>query len=201
MLLNLVLCFILITPAALNRIIVPVAVMMAIVSYVRRNQAIGGWLLYFYYWICAFLFVFLMDVIQHPAAYFSKTFKPDIHLALMIAALPRLIASGTMVITAFLLLKKKEWIWVERLRLCLIVTSLCAGISVVIDNYYFPRSIFTNFIKLIGLLIWTAYFFASMRVNDVFRTKTWEAEHQDREGNALQLAGAAERREGEGDED
>ena len=59
-------------------------------------------------------------------------------MALIMAAVPRLLASGTMVIVAFLLLKTREWIWVERLRLCMIITSLCAGISVAIDHCSFP---------------------------------------------------------------
>jgi hypothetical protein len=189
-----------ITSHSLNKIILPLATIMAITSYLRRNKAIGGWLLYFYYWICVFLFLFLADVAQHPAAYFSNALKPDIHVALIMAAVPRLLASGTMVIVAFLLLKTREWIWVERLRLCMIITSLCAGISVVIDHYYFPRSTFTNGVRLIGLSMWTLYFLVSMRVNDVFRTKTSEAEHESGEPTSLQLPGATERSEGEGDE-
>lgn len=87
------------------------------------------------------------------------------------------------------------------LRLCMIITSLCAGISVVIDHYYFPRSTFTNGVRLIGLSLWTLYFFVSMRVNDVFRTKTCEAEQGSGERSSLQLPGATERCEGQGDED
>jgi hypothetical protein len=71
---------------------------------------------------------------------------------------------------------------------------------VAIDHFYFPRSTFTNGVRLIGLSIGTLYFFVSVRVNDVFGRKTREAEHKSGDRTSLQLPGATERREGEGDE-
>jgi hypothetical protein len=64
-----------------------------------------------------------------------------------------------------------------------------------IDHYYFPYSVFTNAVKLAALLIWTWYFFASTRVREVFLERTWGPPA----GLTLQLAGAAEGSEGEGD--
>lgn len=149
---------------------------MALVSYARKSKNIGGWLLYFYYWICVFLLSFLWEVVQYPAAYFGRSVKPDVQLALIMATLPRLIAVSVLVTVAFLLLLKRERVWVERVRFCMIIAALCAGISVVIDLYYFPPSAYSNAARLGGLLLWTSYFFVSERVEAVFLTKTWEAE-------------------------
>jgi hypothetical protein len=155
-------------PAPLNRILSVLAVVMALVSYLSRRKNIGGWLLYFYYWISAFLLAFLWEVVQNPAAYFRRSSKPDLQLALIMATLPRLIAVLSLAAAAFLLLLKREWLWVERVRSCLLIAALCAGISVVIDHYYFPQAVLSNAARLGGLLLWTGYFFVSERVEAVF---------------------------------
>jgi hypothetical protein len=169
----------------LDRFIFPIALIMAVVSFSLRLKPIGGWLLYFYYWICVFLAVAVVDVAHHPEAYFSSSTKADLHLALIMATIPRLIAAVALLVTALFLAIKREWIWVERVRFGLIVTVLCAGISVAIDHYYFPRSVLPSGTRLAGLLAWTIYFFVSARVQAVFLTKTWEAEIKQSIRNSL----------------
>lgn len=142
-----------ITPADPNRIIVPAGLIMAIVSIVRRKEAFGSWLLYFYHWICAFLIGLPADAVGNPAVYFSSTLKPAIHLALIMATVPRLMSTAVLVTVAFILVQKREWTWGERVRSRLITTTVCAGISVAIDYYYFPQSLYANAIKLVGALI------------------------------------------------
>lgn len=168
--------FVKLSSVALNRILIPIAIVMALISYGRRHKDIGGWLLYFYYWISVFLLVFVLDVLQNPAAFFTVELKPDMHLALIMATVPRLISIVVLIGAAFFLLTEREWVWVERVRMCLLITAVCAGISVVIDHYYFPGSVYVNSLRLIGLVLWTLYFFVSKRIQAVFLTKTWEAQ-------------------------
>jgi hypothetical protein len=131
---------------------------MAVVSFALRLKPIGGWLLYFYHWTSVFVFVGIVDVVRHPQAYFLTSLKADLHMALIMATMPRLIAGLALLSAALLLVVKREWIWVERVRFCLIVTALCAGISVVIDHYYFPRAVLLNASRLARLVAWTTYF-------------------------------------------
>ena len=84
--------------ATLNRIIYPVALIMVLVSFAKRRNAIGGWLLYFYYWICASLLVRIAEVVWYPETFLTTKLKPDLHLALIMTTLPRLIANLVLVI-------------------------------------------------------------------------------------------------------
>jgi hypothetical protein len=68
----------------------------------------------------------------------------------------------------FVLLRTKEWVWVERLRLALLVAAIIALISLALDAVFFPRSLFRNAARWIGLALWTLYFSVSERVRRVF---------------------------------
>jgi hypothetical protein len=192
--------FVAVPLTVLNQIIYPVALIMVIVSFARRKEAMGGWLLYFYYWICTSLFVRIAEVVWHPETFFTTNLKPDLHLALIMTTLPRLIASLVLVIAALALVKKREWLWVERVRFWLIITTICTGISVGIDHYYFPNSVLLNAARLAGLLTWTIYFFVSRRIHAIFLTKTWRMEMGQEPLNLLQPASAVEGSEGKSHE-
>jgi hypothetical protein len=47
----------------LNRVFLVAALIFAVVSVLRRKEPIGGWLLYFYYWIFALLAISLVNVV------------------------------------------------------------------------------------------------------------------------------------------
>jgi hypothetical protein len=163
----------------LNRALALTALVFAIVSYLRRKQEIGGWLLYFCYWIVGFLVISLADIVRHPQVFFHPvTQKSDFHLALILSVFPRLIAIIVAMSCMFVLLRTKEWVWVERLRLALMVAAIVAFISLAIDAKYFPRSLLANGARWIGLGLWTVYFLVSQRVRRVFQTHDWMAELQ-----------------------
>ena len=163
----------------LDRVLAPTALVLAIVSYLRRKQEIGGWLLYFCYWIVGFLVISLADIVGHPQVFFHPvTQKSDFHLALILSVFPRLIAVISTMACMFVLLRTKEWVWVERLRLALMVATIVAFISLAIDAKYFPRSMLANGARWIGLGLWTLYFCVSQRVRRVFQTHDWIAELQ-----------------------
>ena len=56
----------------------------------------------------------------------------------------------------------------ERLRLALFVAAIIALISLALDAGFFPRSLFRNGARWIGLALWTLYFSVSERVRRVF---------------------------------
>jgi hypothetical protein len=104
----------------------------------------------------------------------SSRLDPAKHLALIAAAYPRLFALMGVVVAAAVVLKRREWLWIERRRFLLGVTVVIAGISVVLDAIYFHRSLFTNLVRCVMLGVWLSYFHVSKRVNHVFRTRDWE---------------------------
>lgn len=153
----------------LDRILAPTAVIFAIVSYLRRKQEIGGWLLYFCYCIVGVLVISLADIVRHPQVFFHQQAQNSgFHLALILAVFPRLIAVIAMMTYTFVLLRTREWVWVERLRLALLVAAIIALISLALDAGFFPRSLFRNAARWIGLALWTLYFSVSERVRRVF---------------------------------
>jgi hypothetical protein len=146
-----------------------------VVSIATRKQAIGGWLLYFYFWIFAVTLLSVRDIALH-----LKVFSPSYgngqvnHEALVLAVFPRLfvyLAVGTI---ATVLLLRTEWVWVERLRVVLLSGAIIAGFSLWLDFRYFPQSAKSNGTRLIGLCFWLLYFSVSNRVHHVFRTKDWD---------------------------
>jgi len=131
--------------------------------------------MYFYYWIGAVLAVYLKDALGNYRVFLpSSGLDPANHLALIVAVYPRLFALLGVVGIAVAVLKWREWLWVERLRLMLGVTVSIAGISVVLDGIFFPRSLVPNLTRWIMLCVWLLYFYFSERVRGVFRTKDWK---------------------------
>jgi S1-C subfamily serine protease len=75
-------------------------------------------------------------------------------------------------VVATILLKRREWKWVKLLRAVLIGGLICTGIIIVLDSVFFSgdQADF-DWLALIWLAIWVAYFFRSERVKDVFLFK------------------------------
>jgi hypothetical protein len=158
----------------LNGILFPAGLVTAIVSLVRRKRDIGGWLMYFYFWIGAVLAVYLQDALGNYRVFLpSSRLNPANQLALIVAVYPRLFVLLGVVTVAVAVLKRREWLWIERLRLMLGATVVITGISVVLDAIYFPRSLLANLIRCVMLCVWLTYFHVSKRVHHVFRTKDW----------------------------
>jgi len=152
-----------------------ISVAFIVVRVVRRKEAIGGWLLYFYYWISAVLFISFRDITQHLKVY-GLSFRSTSmnHEALVLAVFPRLFMHVAVAAVAVILLMKREWVWVERLRVVVLAGVLIGGLSVWLDVRYFPGSTRSNAARWIGLCLWLLYFLASKRVHHVFRTRDWD---------------------------
>jgi len=146
-------------------------------SIARWKHAIGGWLLYFYFWIFALLYISLRDVVLHPRVFMPAHRSLSVnHEALVLAVFPRLFVYLAVATLAVILLIRSEWVWVERLRVGLLAGAVIAGISVWLDFRYFPTSTLPNIGRWIGLCFWLVYFFVSVRVRRVFQTKDWGIE-------------------------
>ena len=157
-----------------NPILFYISVFFIVLCISGRKQAIGGWLLYFYCWIFAVLFISVRDIALHPNV-FSPSFRSDSlnHEALVLAVFPRLLVYLAVAGIAVVLLIKREWVWVERLRVALLAGVIIAGFSLWLDVRYFPKSTYFNSLRWIGLCSWLLYFFVSKRVQRVFRTHDW----------------------------
>jgi hypothetical protein len=123
----------------------------------------------------AVLYIALRDVTLHLNAFRPSFGSGSVnHEALVLAVFPRLFVYLAVATVAIILLVKKEWVWVERLRVALLAGVLIAGLSVWLDIRYFPKSVSSNGARWIGLCFWLGYFFVSKRVHHVFRTHDWD---------------------------
>lgn len=156
-------------------ILLYISIAVIVVCATGRRRAIGGWLLYFYYWILLVLFNSLRGIAQH-----LNVFRPSFgsgsvnHEALVLAIFPRLLVYSVVAAIGVVLLVRREWAWIERLRVALIAGVVIAGLSVWLDVLYFPKSTRFNAVRWIGLCFWLGYFFVSKRVHRVFRTHDWD---------------------------
>jgi hypothetical protein len=160
----------------LNRVFLPLALIFGVVCYLRRKESIGGWLLYFYYWVYALFVAYAYDVAAHYRAFLPSTkADPEHHLALIATVYPRLIALVVVIGIVMIMLKQREWVWVERLRLALGAEIVIAAVSVALDAKYFPKSFTLNLGRCVMMFLWFLYFCLSDRVYSVFRLKDWES--------------------------
>lgn len=155
----------------------PGAVIIAIICVLARKQPIGGWLLYYYislYSGLALSFVVLAASIQN---YSPERWQSTERYALAIetTALP-LLALIVQAVVATILLKRRELKWLNLLRAVLIGSVICTGITIVFASVFFsPDQTVFDWIALVSLTIWLAYFYASKRVKRVFVSKDWNA--------------------------
>jgi hypothetical protein len=160
---------------ALNAILIPVSLISIATAIIRRKKSIGGFLFYFYYWEFGLLFAYLWNILLQPRLFLPPYGNDSVNQgALILAVFPRLAALGCAAFVSIQLLLKREWQYVEKLRLTLLAALIISSVSVWIDMKYFPKSIVVNAMRMIGLLVWLIYFCVSTRVQRVFRTRDWE---------------------------
>jgi hypothetical protein len=85
----------------------------------------------------------------------------------------RLCAYAIVALVSTFLLRERNSVWVQRLRLALGAALFLTGIGLILDILYFPTALLRNFFSWLVLLAWLIYFFVSVRVRMVFFSKTW----------------------------
>jgi hypothetical protein len=142
----------------------------------RKKQAIGGWLLYYYYQLYMGLLMtmafFAISVHNYvPEAYDD----PKSYALFLLAVLPDIAAFVLQIITGTLLLNAKTPNLLSMHRRVLI---FCTAIGVAeIGLSVYRDTVDGDFLSIIGtiqLIIWTLYFYRSQRVKQVFVTHDWE---------------------------
>jgi hypothetical protein len=151
-----------------------IALVCAIVSYMRRKEEIGGWLLYFYFWIWAVFLSYVTNILGHYSVYLpSSKIAPEQRMALIVAVIPRLLVFAAVIGIATVLFRRREWLWVQRLRLVIGAAVVISAVSLVVDVRYFPATLLVNGSRFAGLCVWFLYVCFSKRIRRVFQTKDW----------------------------
>jgi hypothetical protein len=160
---------------ATKEIILFAMILWMSVSYIRRSEAIGGWLLLFFsqvYFGVVFTLLFSIPVVVRAFPPVPSVASPTPRLVVTLVFL-RLAAYAILSIASTFLLRERNSIWLQRLRLALGLALLLNSTTLLLDILYFPGSLVRSLVGWIVLLVWLIYFFVSDRVEMVFLSKTW----------------------------
>ena len=140
----------------------------------RRHQAIGGWLLYFFIQLYISLGVTILLFIAgfenyRPSAWEGSGLYP----LFILSTVPGLLLVPVQVTFGTFVLNRRDWKWVQRLKVVLLIDLVFVLIALAIDSYYFSDNVFFDVYSLIWPSIWLPYFTKSKRVQRVFKTKDW----------------------------
>jgi hypothetical protein len=153
----------------------PGGIVAWIVCYSRRKQAIGGFLMFYYWSLYAGIFVTLLLFGMNLQSYVPESFEDEkLYHLFLVSVVPLLIVYFMQVIVASLMLRVKSWDMLRLLRGLLLAELACALVGVAIDTAHFEDSLPLDAYTVVCTLIWVAYFFISKRVSHVFRSNDWE---------------------------
>lgn len=153
----------------------PGALLMWWICSRRKDQSIGGWLLYFYIQLyvsaaVGLLFIFLSLKNYNPAGWRDMT----LYWLWFISVFPAQLLLIVQVILGSIMLKQRQWKWVQYLMLSLAMDLAFAVLSICIDSWHFPDNVFLNFLTIAYAALWLPYFWRSVRVEAVFKTHNWK---------------------------
>lgn len=154
----------------------PGALLMWWICSRRKEKPIGGWLLYFYIQLyvggaVGIIFMLLSLKNYNPATWQSM----PLYWLFLISGLPGQLLLVAQVVVASVLLKKRQWRWVEYMQLLFALDLAFGLLAVLIDHWHFQDNVAFNFLTLAYASIWLLYFWKSVRVRSVFKTKDWKA--------------------------
>jgi hypothetical protein len=153
----------------------PGALLMWWICSRRKDKPIGGWLLYFYIQLyvgaaVGIVFMFLSLKNYNPATWQSM----PLYWLFLISVLPGQLLLAAQVVVASVLLKKRQWEWVGYVQLLFALDLAFGLLAVLIDQWYFHDNVAFDLLTLAYATIWVLYFWKSVRVRSVFKTKDWK---------------------------
>lgn len=147
----------------------PLGLVFVVLCYSRRDEPIGGWLMFFYYQIYATILFLAFGAIGSAENYLPSQWDEfGDYVIFLGAVVPRTFAFLLVGGVATVLLLRREFRWVENLRVALAVGVALTLLSVVVDVLYFTEDLLQNFMRLVMLGVWLGYFLCSERVARVF---------------------------------
>lgn len=140
----------------------------------RKEQPIGGWLLCFYIQLYVNAAVGIISIAASLKGYNPATWNSSpLYWLWVIAVAPRQTLFIAEVVIGSILVKKREWNWINYLKLVFGLNAAFAILAVWVDEAHFQSDLRFAFGNLGYSIIWLLYFWLSSRVRAVFKTKQW----------------------------
>jgi len=141
----------------------------------RKREAIGGWLMY-YYWIlyAGMIFTAVMLPVRLQD-YTPQNFDDrSLFLESMCSVVPPLVLLALQAAVATFLLVIRNIEMLRLLRYTLMAALAASLVGSVLSSMYFPEQLPIHISAVISNAIWLAYLFVSQRVKHVFVLNDWD---------------------------
>jgi hypothetical protein len=148
------------------------ALACGMVAVVRRKQAIGGWLFYFF---CQVLLgLALVALSTHWKLYSPREWSDPVRYFLFtLSNLSRVVLLAAIAAMCVLLAETRAWHWICGLQYALATYAFLTVIKLPVDIYCFPSAVSRDTMSLAFPVVWMGYFALSVRVRKVFLEKSW----------------------------
>ena len=145
-----------------------------VVAIIRRKQAIGGWLLFFFWQTFAGCAATIIQCAVNWHSYMPATWSdPNLYLLYMLSFTPRLVSLLSISVVSGILLRTFAWRWALMLRYALIAYIVTSFASFGLDVLYFPADRSITFAMLLFPSIFLIYTYLSDRFRRVFHRHNW----------------------------
>jgi len=151
----------------------------AIVAWIicnrRKREAIGGWLLLYFWQVYSGLVVSAVFFSFNIQSYIPENFDSGTRFTLFLASVvPSLVLLLVQAAVATLLLSVQTWGMLRLLRWILFGQIVAGVIGLAIDFTNSPDNAALSIFGIIPDALWLAYFFRSTRVHHVFNQQDWD---------------------------
>lgn len=140
-----------------------------------KRNAIGGWLLFYFWQLYSGLLVAVFFFAMNIQSYVPENFDDRNRFVLFIlSAVPGLILLLIQTAIATLALSFRTPDMLKLLRWILVGQVACSAVGAILDAMYFPDNQVFSIIALVQEALWLAYLLKSNRVRHVFSLQDWD---------------------------
>lgn len=157
---------------------IPGGILAWIICYRARRNAIGGWLLFFYWQLYSSLLMTAVFFSINIQSYVPENFDSTEKFALfLLSVVPEFILYLAQIAVGTILLSVRTWDVLKLLRWLTAGHVLAGVLGLVIGARYFPDPDTTGMTLVLDVIpqsLWLIYLFRSERVRHVFKSHDWE---------------------------
>jgi hypothetical protein len=141
----------------------------------RKRNAIGGYLLFFYWQVYSGLALSVLLFSMNIQSYVPENFDDkNLYLLFLASSVPAVVLFLVKCAVATLSLPARTWDMLKLLRWVITAELAVNGIGAAIDAVYFPDNLSLIFMTIGPNALWLIYLFRSKRVRHVFLLQDWD---------------------------